>query len=417
MALTVKRVARLRSAGTPGKYLDHGSAEAVRGLHLVVENERNASWQLRYQLHGRTRWMGLGSARDVPLDKAREKAKAARLQLSEKTDPLEARRAERAEEAAKKLGTVTFAEAAQAFHDQNKAGWKNQKHAAQVIQTLKTYAFPALGRLPVQVISTPQVLQVLRSIWTTKPETAMRVRGRIEAVLAWSQVNGYRSGDNPARWTNHLDKALPKRSAVAKVQHHAALDYRAIPPFMTALKQREGMAAKALAFTVLTAARTGEVIGATWNEFDLDEKVWTVPASRMKAGAEHRVPLSDAVIDLLRRLPRDDANGHVFIGGRQAALSNMAMSQLLKRMGHGDITTHGMRSAFRTWAAERTNFPHEVAEAALAHTVSDKVVRAYRRGDFFARRRALMEAWSRFASSPPATNGNGEVVALRERRR
>jgi hypothetical protein len=273
VALTVKRVAQLLAAGQPGKHLDSGSADSVRGLHLVVGNPKNASWQLRYQLGGRVRWMGLGSARDVPLALAREKAKAARLQLVDKVDPLEQRRQERATQAAAALRMITFAEAAHAFHQQHEAGWKSRKHAAQVLSTLKQYAFPIIGSLPVDIIDTPLVLKVLRPIWNEKTETASRVRGRIESVLGWATVSGYRTGDNPARWKGHLEEALPKRSAVAKVEHHAALAYKDIPAFMEALRTREGVAAQALAFTVLTAARTGEVVGAEWGEVDFDDGV------------------------------------------------------------------------------------------------------------------------------------------------
>jgi integrase len=417
VALTVKRVARLLAAGQPGKHLDSGSADSVRGLHLVVVNSKNASWQLRYQLGGKVRWMGLGSARDVPLALARDKARQARLKLVDKVDPLEQRRQERAVQAAAALRMLTFAEAAHAFHQQHEAGWRNPKHAAQVLQTLKTYAFPTIGSLPVDIIDTPLVLRVLRPIWTTVPETASRVRGRIESVLGWATVSGYRTGDNPARWKGHLEEALPKRSAVAKVEHHAALAYRDIPAFMADLRTREGVAAQALAFTILTAARTGEVIGATWDEVDLDEGVWTIPAGRMKAAKEHRVPLSEPALEILRNAYREDGNDHVFIGGHSGApLSNMAMTAVLKRMGYvGErlVTTHGFRSSFRDWAAERTGFAREVVEQALAHTIPNKVEAAYRRGDLFAKRGKLMQAWASYCLSPPtAKNGgaNGDVV-------
>jgi integrase len=410
VALTVKRVARLINAGQPCKHLDCGSADSVRGLHLVVGNARNASWQLRYQLGGRVRWMGLGSARDVPLALAREKARQARLRLIDKVDPLELRRQERAAQAAAALRMITFAEAAQAFHEQHDPGWKNRKHAAQVIATLRAYAFPVLGNLPVDAIDTPLVLKVLRPIWKEKTETASRVRGRIESVLGWATVSGYRAGDNPARWKGHLEEALPKRSAVAKVEHHAALPYKDLPAFMADLQTRDGVAAQALAFTILTAARTGEAIGARWDEIDFYERIWTVPASRMKAAKEHRVPLSDQALEILRNAYREDGNDSIFVGGRGgAALSNRAMAATLRRMGRADVTVHGFRSAFRDWAAEQTGFPHEVVEQALAHTISNKVERAYRRGDLFAKRAKLMQAWASYCASPP-TSKNGEVV-------
>jgi integrase len=405
MSLTVKKHAKLVRAGNEGMHLD-GPPNGVRGLYLVVQSKRNANWGLRYQLDMKTRWMGLGSALlgdGVTLDQAREKAKAARLKLLDKIDPLVARQAERAAAAAAALRQITFAEAAQEFHKQREPGWKNPKHAAQVQSTLKTYAFPVIGKLPVDVIDTPLVLKVLRPIWNTKTETAARTRGRIEAVLAWAQVNGYRSGDNPARWRGHLELALPKRSDVAKVEHHAALPYQNVPAFMLALGQREGVAPVALQFLILTAARTGEVIGARWSEVDFENAVWTVPASRMKAGREHKVPLSKPAVDLLRSLYRENGNEHLFIGSRNGTpLSNMALIALLRRMGH-DVTAHGFRSSFRTWAAEQTNFAREVGEAALAHTIPDKVERTYKRTTLFDKRRQLMAAWARYCTTSPPT--------------
>lgn len=411
--LTVKRVAKLLRAGVPGRHLDSGSgADSVRGLHLVVVNQRNASWQLRYQIDKRTRWMGLGSARDVPLAKAREKAKREREKLTDKIDPLAVRKSERAAQRLAALKAITFAEAAQAFCTQHEGAWKNRKHAAQVISTLKTYAFPVIGQLPVSAIDTPAVLRCIEPIWREKTETASRVRGRIESVLAWCTVRGYRSGDNPARWRGHLEEALPKRSQIAKVKHHAALPYAELPTLAAKLRQREGVAARALMFTILTASRTGEVIGARWREIDLNNAVWTVPASRMKAGKEHRVALAPQAVALLRELPRegDSDDGYVFIGARPGTgLSNMAMTAMLRRLGHGDITVHGFRSAFRDWVAERTSYPGEVAEMALAHRVSDKVEAAYRRGTLLEKRKRLAADWVMFCLSPPA-KAKGDVV-------
>jgi integrase len=251
-------------------------------------------------------------------------------------------------------------------------------------------------------------------LWQARPETASRLRGRIEAVLSWATVRGYRTGDNPARWRGHLSEALPARNG-SKVEHHAALPYAELPAFMAELSQREGVAAQALAFTILTAARTAETIGAQWPECDLDAGVWTVPAGRMKGGKEHRVPLAPQVIELLAGLYREDGNAHVFIGSQPGSgLSNMAMTTVLRRMGRGDITVHGTaRSAFRDWAAERTNFPREVAEMALAHVVGDKVEAAYRRGDLFAKRKALMEAWAKYCKTSAPTGD--KVVPMRAR--
>jgi integrase len=390
-----------------------GPPNGVRGLYLVVENKRNANWGLRYQLNKKTRWMGLGSALlgdGVTLDVAREAAKAARAKLRDKIDPLAVRQQERAAAAAASLRQITFAEAAQAFYEQRESGWRNRKHAAQVLSSLRVYAFPVIGKLPVDVVDTPLVLKILRPIWNGKTETASRLRGRIEAVLAWAQVNGYRSGDNPARWRGHLEMALPKRSDVAKVAHHASLPYAEIPAFMAALRQRDGVAAQALAFLIHTAARTGEVIGARWSEIDLAAAVWTVPPERMKAHRAHRVPLSPAAVALLRSLYREPGNDYVFIGSRNGAtLSNTAMVALLRRMSQ-DITAHGFRSSFRTWAAEQTNFPREVAEQALAHTIPGAVERAYKRTTLFDKRRQLMAAWAKYCLTPRQKAGAGDNV-------
>ncbi|MGO9399494.1 MAG: tyrosine-type recombinase/integrase [Xanthobacteraceae bacterium] len=413
--LTIKRVAKLLRAGVPDKHLDSGSADAVRGLHLVIANKANASWQLRYQLSGRVRWMGLGSARDVPLAKAREKAKEARLKLADRIDPLVVRKAERAAQRLAHLKQITFAEAARAFVAQHEAGWKNRKHAAQVISTLEQHVFPALGQLPVSVIDTPLVLRALEPIWQKIPETASRVRGRIEAVLAWATVRGYRSGDNPARWDSHLDQALPARGKIAKVKHHAALPYAEIPALMADLRQREGIAARALAFLICNAARSGEVIGAKWSEIDLDGALWVVPAARMKGGKEHKVALAPQAVELLRDLPSEGGDdGFVFIGARPGTgLSDSSMTGVLKRMGRGDITVHGFRSSFKDWCSERTNYPNEVSEMALAHKVSDKTEEAYRRGDLLEKRKRLATDWARYCFSPAAKTG--EVTPIRGR--
>jgi integrase len=413
-SLTVKRHEKLVRSGKEGMHLD-GGTNGVRGLYLVIENKRNANWGLRYQLHKKTRWMGLGSALlgdGVTLDEAREKARAARAKLRDKIDPLAVRQQERAAAAAAALRQITFAEAAQAFYEQRESGWRNRKHAQQVLQTLTTYAFPVIGKLPVDVVSTALVLKVLRPIWNDKTETASRLRGRIEGVLAWATVNGYRQGDNPARWRGHLEMALSKRNDLAKVKHHAALPYQEIPRFMQALRQREGVAAQALEFLIYTAARTGEVLGACWSEFDLHNAVWTVPAARMKAGREHRVPLSKPAVELLRSLYRENGNDYVFIGSRNGAtLSNTAMVALLRRMSQ-DITAHGFRSSFRVFSAERTNFPREVAEASLAHAIPSAVERAYRRTTLFDKRTALMAQWAKYCLSPPRQKTGDNVVTI-----
>jgi integrase len=290
--------------------------------------------------------------------------------------------------------------------------WRNEKHRDQWRNTLNSYASPVIGSLPVQTIDVALVMKALEPIWKTKPETASRLRGRIEAVLDWAAVRGYRTGENPARWRGHLDKLLPARSKIQRVQHHPALPYNELADFMDALEGQDGTAARALEFLILTAARTGEIIGARWDEVDLEEKIWTVPGERMKAGREHRVPLSPAALVLLKRMKETESD-FVFPGGKKGMpLSNMAMLAVLKRMRRDDLTAHGFRSTFRDWAAECTDFRSEVVEMALAHTIENKVEAAYRRGDLFQKRRQLMQAWTRFCE-PPKSRADVEPMSAR----
>ena len=412
--LTALKVAR---AAIPGMYADGG------GLYLqVTVNGRNRepakSWIYRYMLRGRAREMGLGSLSAISLQEARARAGECRRQRHDGIDPIEARRAEREQAILDAGKALTFKEATRKYIDGHKAGWRNAKHAAQWESTLSTYAHPVIGALSVQAVDTTLVLKILEPIWTTKPETASRLRGRIESVLDWAKVRGYCKGENPARWRGHLDKLLPARSKVRRVEHHAALAYADMPDFMEALRQQEGTAARALEFTILTAARTGETIGATWGEIDMAEKVWIVPAGRMKAGREHRVPLSPRALAILQEMTPTlgDADGQkqgeafVLPGGKRGKpLSNMAFLMLLRRMERADLTAHGFRSTFRDWAAERTNFPSEVAEMALAHTVGDKVEAAYRRSDLFDRRRRIMAEWAKFCGAAKSTAQNTVV--------
>lgn len=393
MALTVKQVAKLTH---PGRYRDE------RGLYLQVISPTNRSWLLRYERDGRERWMGLGSAHTFTLEEARERAREARKLLADGIDPLEAKRAERAARALAATKVLTFKEAAQQYFQDHSRKWSNAKHRAQFTSTLEAYVHPHIGDLPVASIDTPLVLKVLESqnggserFWTAVPETASRVRRRLEWVLDWATVRGYRSGDNPARWRGHLDQVLPARAELRDTKHHASLPYLEAPKFMTDLATREGIGARALEFTILTAARTGEVVGAKWEEIDLSAKTWTVPKDRMKAGREHRVPLSSAALSLLEALPREAE--FVFPGGRKGApMSNMAMTTVLRRMERRDITVHGFRSTFRDWAAETTGYPNHVVEMALAHVIANKVEAAYRRGDLFDKRRELMADWARY---------------------
>lgn len=407
MGLTVKRIAKLKE---PGRYRDD------HGLYLQVMSPTNRSWLLRYERNGRgERWMGLGPLHTIDLKEARKRARKARELLLDGIDPLDARKAQRTAQALAAARTITFERAAQAYFEAHERGWKNAKHRAQFLSTLRTYAYPRIGKLPVAEIDVGLVLKVIEPIWQDKTETANRVRGRIESVLDWATVRGYRTGDNPARWRGHLSEVLPGREDIQKTEHHPALPFTDLPEFMSALRQRDGVAARALEFTVLTAARTGEAIGATWKEIDFKENAWTVPAGRMKASKEHRVPLSNRAVELLRALPREKNNPFVFIGPRMGGLSNMAMASALGRMGRDDITVHGFRSTFRDWAAERTNYPNHVVEMALAHVVGDKVEAAYRRGDLFAKRVRLMNEWARFCAKP--TRRGAKVIPLRKRDR
>jgi integrase len=310
--------------------------------------------------------MGLGPYPDVPLAEAREKAAECRRMRLDGTDPIAARPAGRQQASLDAAKVMTFKACAEAFIASHRAGWKSPKHAAQWPATLSAYVYPIFGPLPVHTVDVGLVMKAIEPIWTEKPETASRVRGRIENVLDWATARGYRQGENPARWKGHLENLLPARRKVQRVEHHAALSYPEIASFMAELRQQEGIAVRGLEFAILTAARTGEVIGAKWDEIDLDAKVWTVPSSRMKAGREHRVPLSDAALAILERMAQTRQGDFVFPGGKVGRpLSNMAFLMTLRRMGHGDLTAHGFRSTFSDWCAEQTSTPSEVREMAL----------------------------------------------------
>ena len=354
-------------------------------------------WVYRFQMHGRRRDMGLGPIDLYSLAEARQKALEARKLVAEGIDPIEARQAKRSAAAVDAAKGMTFRACAEAYINAHRSGWRNPKHAAQWPATLDAYVYPHFGSLPVQAVDVGLVLKAVEPIWTEKPETASRVRGRIESVLDWATARGYRQGENPARWRGHLENLLPPRSKMRRVEHHAALPYAELAAFMAALRQQEGVGARALEFAILTAARTGEVIGARWDEINVAERLWIVPADRMKAGKEHRAPLSDAALAIVERMAAIRQGDHLFPGGKtERPISNMAMLMLLRRMGRDDLTAHGFRSTFRDWAAEATNFPAEVAEMALAHTVGDKLEAAYRRGDLFEKRREIMAAWANF---------------------
>jgi integrase len=367
-------------------------------LYLFVRGN-SRTWVFRYLgQDGRRKHMGLGSLRSVSLARARELARELRSRLKDPANPVDPLQARREAETAKQVESaksITFAAAAEAYIEAHKSSWSNPKHVQQWTNTLTTYAGPIFGKLPVNAVDTALVMRCLEPLWQTKQETASRLRGRIEAVLDWSTVRGFREGDNPARWRGHLDKLLAPRKKGHK--HHAALDFKQLPPFMTDLRKRDGFAARALEFAILTAARSGEVRGATWNEIDFDERLWIVPGSRMKAGKEHRVPLSDAAMAILTAMPReeDKLDGLIFTSPNGGKLSDMALGAVLTRMEVA-VTAHGFRSTFRDWAAERTNHQSEVIEMALAHTIRNQVEAAYRRGDLLEKRRQLMNDWDAY---------------------
>lgn len=397
---------------TDGRYAVGGAD----GLHLRVVGGSRA-WVLRIAVgsrvgsDGRTsvhrKDVGLGSYPEVSLAEARDRARELRKQVRDGVDPVLKRREAKVESALKTAKAKTFEECADAYIDANRAGWKNEKHAQQWQNTLATYVHPKFGRLPVASIDTGMVLDVLQqsvgsagqTLWLNKTETASRLRGRIESILDWATFRGYRQGNNPARWKGHLEHELPARNKVQKVEHHAALPYAEIAAFMAELRLKEGVSARALEFAILTAARSGEVRGAKWSEIDLDARIWTIPGERMKAGKEHRVPLANEVVTLLKALPREDGVNYVFLAPKGGQLSDMALTSVLRRMGRSGLTQHGFRSTFRDWAGETTAYPREVCEHALAHRLADGVEAAYQRGDLLAKRAGLMSDWARYCST------------------
>jgi integrase len=382
-ALAVSRLTK------PGYHGDGG------GLWLQVSKRSSKSWIFKFTRGPKTTEMGLGSANTVSLSEARVLARECRKLLLAGKDPLEARKAARLAESLERARAMTFDQCAAAFITAHRSGWRNAKHAAQWESTLKTYAGPIIGRLPVASVDTGLVLKVLMPIWHTKTETATRLRGRIEAILDWATVSKHRTGENPARWRGHLDHLLADPGRSKRTTHHPALPWQQIGEFLAALRKQEGVGARALELAILTAARSGEVRLATWAEIDFDQAIWTIPEHRMKARREHRVPLSRPAVNLLRAMP--NTGDFIFTGARGGKpLSDMSLTAVLRRMGREDITVHGFRSTFRDWAAESTNFPREVAEHALAHSLPDKVEAAYRRGDLLEKRIAMMEAWSTY---------------------
>lgn len=387
-----------------GLYPDGGN------LYLQVGSTGAKSWLFRYMINGKAKAMGLGALHAVSLADAREKAADCRRLISSGIDPILARKGEQEKVRIATARGMTFEQCAIAYIEAHKASWKNEKHIWQWENTLERFAYPVFGKLPVQDIDIALVMKALEPIWKTKTETATRVRGRIESILDWATVRGYRVGDNPARWRGRLQSLLPARSKIQKVEHHPALPYADISEFMEQLKAQEGLAAQALELLILTATRTSETIHACWDEFDLKEKLWVIPAERIKTAKEHRVPLSDPAVKILKKLHETKMGDYVFPSKRGKPLSNMAMLVLLRRMEKDDITVHGFRSTFRDWCAEQTNYPREVAEAALSHAIGNQVEAAYRRGDLFEKRKQLMGAWAKYCYQPKT---KGKVLKIR----
>ena len=379
------------------------------GLYLRVSRTATKSWVFRFQRDGRRRDMGLGPYPDISLAEARAKASSHRKQVHDGIDPLDAKETQRRAERIFLAKDRTFREVAEEFISRNQTSWRNAKHRQQWRNTLQAYVYPVLGDFPVAEIDTGLVVQVLDPIWTEKPETASRVRGRIETVLDAATVRGFRTGSEPGTMEGQSGSYSASAGKVRRVKHHAALPFDDMPEFLAEVRRRPGIAARALEFTILTAARTAEVLGACWREIDWAAKVWTIPGERMKAGREHRVPLTEEALRVLEtvrplallRNGEPDPAAPLFPGPRRALpLSNMTMLMLLRRMKRKDVTTHGFRSTFSDWAAERTAYPREVVEMALAHAIESKVEAAYRRGDLFAKRRGLMVDWAEFCSTP-----------------
>ncbi|MDQ7954779.1 MAG: integrase arm-type DNA-binding domain-containing protein [Pseudomonadota bacterium] len=404
--LSARAVAVLK---TEGRHAVGGAP----GLHLRI-TKGHKGWVLRIMVGERRRDLGLGPYPEISLADAREKARDMHKLVREGVDPLSSKRAQRNALLARQAAEKDFDWCVDEFLKSKSDEWKNAKHRQQWENTLQTYASPHLGKLLMQDIDLQHVLLCLEPIWKTKNETASRLRGRIEAVLDWATVRKYRTGENPARWKGHLDKVLSAPAKIQKVQHHRAVPIDDMAAFMGDLRQRSGVAAQALEFVILTAARSGEVRGAPWSEFDLDARVWTIPAERMKAGREHRVPLSDAAMKVLESMPQGKPESLVFPGSKDKALSDMSLTAVMRRMAV-DAVPHGFRSTFRDWVGDRTDFPRDLLEMALAHVIENKTEGAYRRGDALERRRVMMEAWARFISSASTLSETMQNPALSRR--
>ena len=373
----------------------------VAGLYLHVNDRGARSWILRVVVGDKRRDMGLGGYPDIGVADARQKAREARLKIEQGVDPILLRKQAKSELMALQATDKTFEQAAGEYIKIHADSWSNDKHRKQWESTLAAYAFPVVGKLSLRHIRQEHILKILEPIWTTKTETATRVRGRMESILDWAKVKGLRSGENPAAWKGHLDHMLPAPTRLKKIEHLTAVPVREMPGFMVKLRQAAGIAAQALEFLILTAARSGEVRGITWEEVSLDDALWIVPAERMKMKKEHRVPLSNRAVDILKSQPRIDGNPLVFPAPRGSQMSDATMSAVLKRM-NVDATVHGFRSSFRDWCGDYTNYPRDLAEQCLAHGADDPVEAAYRRGDALERRREIMNEWSKFIAGHQA---------------
>jgi integrase len=398
-------VRTIQTKKLPGLYGDGG------GLYLQIAKTGTQTWIFRYQspITKKLRYMGLGAIHAVGLPDAREKATVQRGLLSSGLDPITARKEEMQRKATEAAKAVTFAQCAKSYIESHRAGWSNEKHAEQWENTIRDYCEPVIGSLPVQDVDTGLVLRILEPIWASKPETASRLRGRIENILDWAKARGYRSGENPARWRGHLNQLLPTLAKKGRVVHHKAMPFSEVPGFVSKLRTLTGTPARCLEFTILNVSRTNEAIKATPEEFDLDNATWAIPASRMKAKKVHRVPLSPRAVEIVQEMLKLKKDWVFPSTHKGKHISNMTMLSLLERM-EIVVTVHGFRSSFRDWAAERTNFPHEVCEMALAHTIANAAEAAYRRGDLFEKRRKLMEAWADFLYTPRL---EGAVIPMR----
>ena len=398
--LSALEVSRLN---TPG----HHAVGGVTGLYLYVNDSNARSWVLRVMVGLKRRHIGLGGYPTVTLVQAKENARQLRNEVSKGNDPIQQRKEETYRLRAQQASAITFENAAEGYLDTHGDSWKNAKHRAQWANTLTTYAYPFIGKLLVRDIEVEHVLAVLTPIWKIKNETASRVRGRIESVLDWAAARNFRSRENPARWKGLLDKLLSAPSRVKVVEHHRALPIDDTPGFVARLRMHEGMAALALEFAILCAARSGEVRGARWSEIDMEACLWTIPKERMKAGREHRVPLNAQAIEILVSIPKADSTSPIFFAPKGGVLSDMTLTALMRRM-NVDAVPHGFRSTFRDWVSERTTYPRDLAEQALAHAIENKVEAAYRRGDMLEKRRIMMKEWGEFISNSPSDSEKQE---------